>query len=115
MALKNQVQALKNARYVNFGYDKAGGPNVISNPLLNHFGLKSNGVLESSKEERKTCIRDVITPMKVIHKELVQAGFLLFKRRKAIKEEKMSKGYCQYHAELQRHGLQECIEFRDIV
>ena len=27
----------------------------------------------------------------------------------------MSKDYCQYHAELQRHGLQECIEFRDIV
>ena len=76
LALKNQVQTLKNVRYVNFGYDKAKGPNVISNPLPNHFGPKINGVLESLKEGRKTCIRNVITPMKVIHKELVQARFL---------------------------------------
>ena len=32
MALKNQVQALKNAGYVNFGYNKDGVPNIISNP-----------------------------------------------------------------------------------
>ena len=36
LALKNQVQALKNVGYVNFGFDKAGGPNVISNLLPNH-------------------------------------------------------------------------------
>ena len=76
LALKNQVQALKNAGYVNFNYDKASGPNVISNPLPNHSGPKISGVLESSKKGRKTCIRNVITPMKVIHKELVQAKFL---------------------------------------
>ena len=36
LALKNQVQALKNAGYISFGFDKAGGPNVISNLLPNH-------------------------------------------------------------------------------
>ena len=80
LALKNQVQALKNVGYVNFGYDKAGGPNIISNPLSNHSEPKINGVLESSTEERKTCIRNVITPMKVIHEKLVQARF--FQSRK---------------------------------
>ena len=76
LALKNQVQALKNAGYVNFGYDKVSGPNVICNHLPNHLGPKINGVLESSKKGRKTRIKDVVTPMKVIHKELVQAKFL---------------------------------------
>ena len=71
LAFKNQVQALKNAGYVNFGYDKAGGPNVISNHLPNHSGPKINEVLESFTEGKKTCIRDVITPMGVIHEELV--------------------------------------------
>ena len=64
LALKNQVQALKNAGYVNFGYDKAGGPNVIKNLLPNHSRPKINRVLESSKEGRKTCIKDVITPIR---------------------------------------------------
>ena len=93
LALKNQVQALKNADYVNFGFDKAGGPNVISNPLPNHFRPKINAVLESSTERRKTCVKNVITPMKVIHEELVQAGFLQFRRGEAIEEERLSKGY----------------------
>ena len=60
-------------------------------------------------------IRNVITPMKVIHKELVQVGFLQSKRGEAIKKEKMSKGYCQYHAEIRGHDMQECTEFRDLV
>ena len=76
LALKNQVQALKNAGYVNFGFDKAGGPNVISNPLPNHLGPKINAILESFREERKTCVQDIITPMGVIFKKLVHAGFL---------------------------------------
>ena len=76
MALKNQVQALKNAVYVSFGFDKAGGPNVISNPLPNHLGPKINVILESFRDERKTCVQDVITPMGVIRKELIQARFL---------------------------------------
>ena len=54
LALKNQVQALKNVGYVNFGYDKVGGSNVVSNPLPNHFGPKINVVSKSHrpKEER---------------------------------------------------------------
>ena len=76
LVLKNQVQALKNVGYVNFGYDKIGGPNVICNPLPNHFRPKINAVLESSTEGRKTCIKDVITPIEVIYEELVQARVL---------------------------------------
>ena len=86
--------------YVNFGYDKAGGPNVISNLLPNHFGPKINGVLESFTEGRKTCIMDVMTPMGVIHEELVQAGFFQSRREEAVKEKRLSKGYCQYHVEV---------------
>ena len=93
LALKNQVQALKNAGYVNFGYDKAGGPNIISNPLPNHFGPKINGVFESSTKGRKTRIRDVITLMKVIHEKLVQAKVLQFRRREVVEEERLRKGY----------------------
>ena len=43
LALKNQVQALRNTGYVNFGFNKDGGPNIISNPLPNHLGPKING------------------------------------------------------------------------
>ena len=85
-ALKNQVQALKNAGYVNFGFDKAGGPNVVSNPLPNHSGPKISSILESSTKRRKTCIRDVITHMKVIHEKLVQVKFFWTRRREATKK-----------------------------
>ena len=100
LALKNQVQAFKNVGYVNFDYDKIGGPNVISNLLPNHSGPKINGVLESFTEGRKTCIMDVMTPMRVIHEELVQAKVLQSRKRKAVKEESLNRGYCQYHAEV---------------
>ena len=66
LALKNSVQALKNASYVSFGYDKVGGPNATSNPLPNHSEPKINAILESPTEGRKSSIRDVITPMRVI-------------------------------------------------
>ena len=93
--MKNQVQALKNAGYVSFGYDKVGGPNVISNPLPNHSGPKINAILESFMEGRKTCIKDVITPMKVIYERLVQVGFLQSRRGETIEGESLSQGYCQ--------------------
>ena len=44
LALKNNVQALKNVGYVSFGYDKADGPNVTSNLLPNHYGPRINAV-----------------------------------------------------------------------
>ena len=71
LALNKKVQAFKNASYVNFGYDKAGGPNVSSNPLPNHSRPKINTILESHTEGRKSSIMDIITPMKVIYEELV--------------------------------------------
>ena len=83
-----------------FGYDKAGGPNVVSNPLPNHSEPKINTILEDSIEERKTCVRDVITPMKVIHEKLVQTEFLRTRRRETTEENRLSKGYCQYHVEV---------------
>ena len=84
LALKNQVQALKNAGYVSFGFDKAGGPNVISNPLPNYSGPKINAILKTFMEERKTCVQDVITPMGLIHEKLVEAGFFQPRRGEAI-------------------------------
>ena len=84
MALKNQVQALKNVGYVSFGFDKVGGPNIISNPLPNHLGPKINAILESFMERRKTYVQDVITPMGLIHEKLVEAGFLQPRRGEAI-------------------------------
>ena len=86
LALKNQVQALKNADYINFGYDKDGGPNVTGNPLPNHFGPRINAVLESPTEGRKSSIRDVTMPMKVVYEELVRARFLQSRRRDLIRE-----------------------------
>ena len=85
---------MKNAGYVNFGFDKAGEPNVISNPLHNHFRPKMNAVLESSTERRKTCVKNLITPMKVIHKELVRAEFLQSRTGEVIKEKEWNRGYC---------------------
>ena len=111
LALKNQVQALKNAGYVNFGYNKDGVPNIISNPLPNHSGPKINGILESLMDERKTYVQNVIMPMGVIFEKLVEIGFLQLKKGEAIKEEESSKGYCQYHAEVRRHSIHECNEF----
>ena len=71
----HNVHDLKNAGYVSFGFDKVDGPNVTSNSLPNHSRPRINDVLENPTEERKTYIRDVITPMGVIHKELIQAKF----------------------------------------
>ena len=71
--------------------------------------------MESLTEGRKSSIRDVITPMRVIYEELVQARFFQSRREEAVKEERLNKGYCQYHAKIQEHVIQECIEFRDIV
>ena len=54
-------------------------------------------------------------PMRVIHKKLIQAGFFQSKKGEAIKEKESSRGYCQYHAKLQGHGIHECSEFREVV
>ena len=99
--MKNQVQALKNAHYVSSGYDKAGSPNVTSNPLPNHSGPKINDVLESPMEGRKSSTRDVITLVEVIYEKLVQARFFRFRREEAVRKEELNKDYCQYHAEIQ--------------
>ena len=93
MALKNNVQAFKNAGYVSFGYDKVGGPNVISNPLPNHSGPRINAVLESPTKKRKSSIRGVMTSMGVVYKELIRARFFQSRKRKAIEEESLNKGY----------------------
>ena len=66
LAFKNQIQALRNAVYINFGYNKDGVSNIINNPLPNHSGPKINGILESSMDEKKTYVQNVITPMSVI-------------------------------------------------
>ena len=115
MALKDNVQALKNAGYVSFSFDKAGGPNVTSNPLPNHSRPWINAILENLMEERKGSIRDVITPMEVIYDELVQARFLQFRKGETVREENLDKGYCQYHAKAQGHVIQKYPEFRNIV
>ena len=52
LALKNNVQALKNAGYVSFGFDKTDGPNVTSNPLPNHSKPRINAILKSPMEGR---------------------------------------------------------------
>ena len=77
---------MRNAGYVNFGYNKDGGPNIISNLLPNHSKPKINGVLESSTKGRKNCIQDVITLMGVIHEKLVQARFLQPKRGEVVEK-----------------------------
>ena len=53
LALKNKVQALKNTSYVSFNYDKAGGPNVINNPLLNHSGPRINVFWKVLRKEER--------------------------------------------------------------
>ena len=91
---------MKNAGYVNFGYDKADGLNVTSNPLPNHSGPKINVVLENLTRERKTCIRNVATLMGIIYRKLAQAGFFQSREEEVVKEKRLSEGYCQYHAEV---------------
>ena len=76
MALKNQVQNLKNAGYVNFGYNKDGVPNIISNPLSNHSGPKINAISVSFMGERKAYVGDIITPLGVVYEKLEQVGLL---------------------------------------
>ena len=101
---------MKNAGYVNFGYNKDGVPNFISNPLPNHLGPKINGILESFREKRKTCVQNIITPMRVIFEKLLHARFLQSREEGAIKG-KLNNGYCSYHAEVRRHDIQECSKF----
>ena len=51
-------------------------------------------------EGRNSSIRDVMMPMKVVYEELVQARFFHSRRREAVREEKLNKGYCRYHAKV---------------
>ena len=53
--------------------------------------------------------------MGVIHEKLVQVGFLQPSRGEATQEEELKRDYCQYHPGIQRHGIQECSEFREMV
>ena len=82
--------------------------------MPNHSGPKINGILESFKEERKTCVQNIITPMRVIFEKLLHAGFLQSRERGAIKRE-LNSGYCSYHAEVRGHDIQECSEFWEVV
>ena len=83
--------------------------------MSKHSGPKINTILEGTTEGRKPCVKGIITPIGVIYKELIQARFLQSRRRGVTKKERLSKGYCQYHVEIQGHVIQECIEFRNIV
>ena len=94
MALKNQVQNLKNAGYVNFGYNKDGVPNIISNPLPNHSGPKINAISISFMGEKKTYVRNIATPLEVVYEKLVQVGVLQPRRGKVIQDKELSRGYC---------------------
>ena len=71
LSLKNQVQALKNAGLINFGYNKDGVPNIISNPLPNHSEPKINAISISFMGERKTHVRNIATPLEVVYEKLV--------------------------------------------
>ena len=91
---------MKNVGYVNFGYNKDGVPNIISNPLPNHSGPKINAIFVSLMGERKAYVQDIVTPLGVVLEKLVQAGFLQPRRGEAIQDRELSIGYCQYHAEV---------------
>ena len=56
-----------------------------------------------------------MTPMKVVYEKLVQARFLQSRRKEIVREEKLDKGYYQYHIEIREHVIQECTRFWDIV
>ena len=100
---------MKNTGYVNFGYNKDGVPNIINNPLPNHFRPKINVISVSFIGERKTYVRNIATPLGVVYEKLAQVGFFQPKRGEALSE--LSKGYCRYHAEIRGHSIQECSEF----
>ena len=102
---------MKNAGYVNFGYNKDSVPNIISNPLPNHSRPKINAIFVSFIGER-TYVRNIATPLEVVYEKLVQAGFLQPKRGEVIPDRELSRGYCQYHAKVRWHSIQECNEFQ---
>ena len=56
-----------------------------------------------------------MNPIGVVYKELIQARFLQSIKKEAVEEEKLNKGYCQYHVEAQGHDIQKRVEFQDIV
>ena len=97
VALKNQVQNLKNTGYVNFSYNKDGVPNIISNPLSNHSRPKINAISENFMGGRKAYVRNIATPLGVVYEKLAQVGFFQPRRGEALSE--LSKGYFCYHAE----------------
>ena len=106
---------MKNAGYVNFGYNKDGVPNIISNPLPNHSGPKVNAISMSFKKERKAYVRNIITPLRVIYEKLAQVRFFQPGRGEAIQDQDLRRYYCQYHAEVRGHSIQECGEFQEII
>ena len=93
-----------------------GGPNVTSDPLHNHLVPKINALTEDSTGSVKTKISNVKTPLKNVYKALLLAKILQLEETKMIKGEEQSgtvnNQYCQYHASLVGHVIQDCAEFR---
>ena len=110
VVLKNHVQNLKNAGYVNFGYNKDGVPIIISNPLPNHSGPKINAISEDFMGGRKVYVRNIATPLWVVYEKLAQVGFFQPRRGEALSE--LSKGYCRYHTEYKGIASKNVVNFR---
>ena len=104
------------ADYVSFDYNVMGGLNITSNPLPNHPRPKINALIEDSTRSVKTRVSNVKMPMKNVYKALILAKILHPKETKMIKGEGQSETicyqYCQYHANLVGHVLQDCAEFQ---
>ena len=116
LALKRKMQDLTKAGYVNFNYNTVGGPNITSNPLPNHPRPKISALTEDSTGLVKTRVSDVKMPMKNVYEALVLAKILHPEETKMIKgkeqNETVCNQYCQYHANLAGHVIQDCAEFR---
>ena len=112
-SLKRRVQDLINKGELTFEDEDI--PDVNRNPLPNHGGSRINAIEKSEEIQVKRSIKDVYTPMRLLHEVLVKAGRLGVCLRKEDEVKDQGKQLCQYHESATAHAIQECPDFLKLV
>ncbi|KAJ1378139.1 G-patch domain [Sesbania bispinosa] len=107
--LKNKVQNLLDAKWLNFKEDS---PNVGNNPLPGHESSGVNAIGESLGYHLIKKISNVKTPMKVIFEELCEFGGIKGLTETERSNDKEMK--CGFHCS-DEHSIEECDEFKQIL
>ena len=112
--MKYKVQELIKAG--NVAFEDINTPNVTTNLLPNHVGLKINAISKGNGFMIQRDFRKVKTPMIEVFKALVVTKIISRrKEEKEVKEMEKKGCYCLFHQDFANHTIQDCPNFLSLV